>query len=80
MKTGKLGPAWFSSSGDAIWFSNIYDDSVQRLDPATRKVTATIPVKSTPVNLEAIGPDVWVPNDTSNAVTRIDRESGRSSR
>jgi hypothetical protein len=29
------------------------------------------------VNLEVIGPDVWVPNDRSNVVTRIDRESAK---
>jgi virginiamycin B lyase len=74
--TGKVGPAWFSSSGNAVWFSNIYDSSVERLDAETRKVTATVAVKSVPVNLE-VGPYVWVPNDLSNVVTRIDRETAQ---
>jgi hypothetical protein len=50
---------------------------VQRLDAATRKVTATVEVRPVPVNLEVVGADVWVPNDVSNVVTRIERASAQ---
>jgi YVTN family beta-propeller protein len=45
---------------------------VSRIDSVRRRIVATIKVGSSPVNLDVVGREVWVPNDQSNTLSRID--------
>ena len=58
----------------SIWVANAEDDTVSRIDPATREVEDVIGVAS-PVDL-AVGPDaIWVASGIDGTVSRIDPES-----
>jgi YVTN family beta-propeller protein len=60
-------------SPTAVWVSNALDNTVSRIDPATRKVVATIQVGSNPGNAAVAGDGtVFVPNVFSDTVSRID--------
>ena len=69
---GQEKSSWLACSVDALWVSNTGSGTVSRIDPAKRKVVATIKVGLSPVNLDVVGREVWVPNDESNTVSRID--------
>ena len=67
-------PVAIVSGHDALWVANAESDTVSRIDPATREVTATVGVAS-PVDL-AVGPDaIWVASGIDGTVSRIDPES-----
>jgi DNA-binding beta-propeller fold protein YncE len=40
-------------------------------------MVAKVQVGLSPVNLDVIGGDVWVPNDLGNTITRIDGDTGK---
>ncbi len=68
------GPVAIVSGHGSLWVANSEDDTVSRIDPATREVEATIGVPS-PVDL-AVGPDaIWVAGGIAGTVSRIDAES-----
>jgi YVTN family beta-propeller protein len=56
----------------SIWVSVYGDNKELRIDPATRKVTATFPTKGAPCGVAVGAGSVWVEDFTGNAVTRID--------
>lgn len=66
-------PRSVAVSRTAVWVSNANSGTVSRIDPATRKVVATIPVGGNPEN-PAVARDgtVFVPNFLDGTVSRID--------
>ena len=56
----------------SVWIANFLSGTVERLDPATNRVTARIQVGGEPYGLAAGGGSVWVGNNGSDSVTRID--------
>jgi YVTN family beta-propeller protein len=54
-----------------VWVSNTASNTVTRIDTARRRATNTIKVCASPVNLEVVGRDVWVPCDRGDALARI---------
>jgi YVTN family beta-propeller protein len=52
--------------------ANLEDDTVSRIDPASNKVVATIPVGDRPLFLKATEGGVWVPNSGDGTLSRID--------
>jgi YVTN family beta-propeller protein len=62
----------------AVWTASGPTNTVVRLDPATNRVTAEVPVGTFPVD-GVIGPDglVWIPNQGDNSVSRIDPATNR---
>ena len=71
MPTRQLASSWIAASPGAIWVSNTASNTVTRIDTARRRATTTIKVCASPVNLEVVGGDVWVPCDRGNALARI---------
>lgn len=72
------GPRSVAVSPTAVWVSNALDGTVSRIDPATRKVVATIAVGQNPGNA-AVAADgtVFVPNALDGTVSRIDPATNR---
>lgn len=76
-------PVAFSVGAVAVGFGSAWatiweDGTVQRLDPDTGEVLATIPVGEGPLWI-SIGEDaVWVSNQSSGTVSRIDPETDTS--
>jgi YVTN family beta-propeller protein len=64
-----FGSVWISTTGKK---GTIGDGSVQRIDPATNRVIATIPVGPTPRFLAAGEGGVWTLNQGDGTVSRID--------
>lgn len=56
----------------ALWIGNFDTNLVSRLDPATLKVVATIPVGANPDGITVTDGAVWVANHRGGTVTRID--------
>jgi YVTN family beta-propeller protein len=72
------GPRSVAVSPTAVWVSNALDGTVSRVDPATRKVVATIPVGQNPANAAVAGDGtVFVPNVFDGTVSRIDPATNR---
>lgn len=67
-------PVAIVSGHGSIWVANYDDDTVSRIDPATREVVRVIGVSS-PVDL-AVGPGaIWVAGGLDGIVSRIDVEA-----
>jgi len=61
-----------AADGTSVWTTNVVDDTVSRIDPATNTVTATITVGTSPDSVASDGTAVWVTNSGDNTVSRID--------
>jgi len=62
-----------------VWVTNQSDDTVNRIDPATGKVTRKVQVGGHPDGI-AVGPHaVWVANGEDGTVTQIDPATGQPS-
>jgi YVTN family beta-propeller protein len=59
----------------AVWVANARD-RVERIDPATLRVVATVPV-AVPVGIAGSGGAVWVTSTEANALVRIDPATNR---
>ncbi len=68
------GPVAIAFGHDSLWVANSEDDTVSRIDAATREVEATIGVAS-PVDLAASADAIWVASGIAGTVSRIDPES-----
>ena len=68
------GPVAIVPGHDSLWVANSADDTVSRIDPATREVEATIGVPS-PVDLAVTADAIWVASGIDGTVSRIDPES-----
>ena len=69
-------PAAVVVTGGSVWVANRGDDTVSRVDAATRSVEASIPVGDEPALLSAGGGSVWVANLGDNTLMRIDAATG----
>jgi YVTN family beta-propeller protein len=73
-------PIAIASGSSALWVANLDDESVTRVDVATRQAVPAIPIGDTPTGLAATGTAVWVTGGTG-AVSKIDpRYDRRTSR
>jgi YVTN family beta-propeller protein len=79
--TGNEGPQVIAVGQGAVWVAMwAYDDagnntvpgSVERLDPVTDALIATIPVGTAPIDITTSPGAVWVANYDDGTVTRID--------
>jgi len=57
---------------EAVWITNTDSNSVQRIDPVTNSVTATIPVGKKPWVIAAGENGIWTLNQVDGTVSRID--------
>jgi len=62
---------WITPGAGALWVSS-ETNKVYRLDPGTRKVTATISVGANPLASAWVGGKLWVPNIDSNTISVVD--------
>jgi virginiamycin B lyase len=62
---------------DAVWVLSPPDNSISRIDPATNRRVATIPVGRQASGLAVAAGSRWVSNHLDNAVTRIDAATNR---
>lgn len=67
------GPAEVAVGDGALWVSNVEDESVSRVDPATNEAAFTVQLSSAPGDL-AVGDrgEVWIANPDLGAIQRID--------
>ena len=61
----------------AVWVTCTYARSVARIDPATDRVTATIPTERYPLAVNAGRSGVWVRNEESSSVSHLDPGTNR---
>jgi hypothetical protein len=71
VRTGQLGSSWLAAAGPVVWVSNTLSNSVTRIDARRRVATRTVKEGRSPVNLEVVGGDVWVPNDGDRTLSRL---------
>jgi YVTN family beta-propeller protein len=57
---------------EAIWVTNIFDDTLSRIDPASNVVTASIPVPGYPAGVASDGRSVWVTHLSTGMLSRVD--------
>jgi streptogramin lyase len=72
-------PAYLAATADTVWVSCVKSGRVVAVDAATSATTGEpVPAGASPVNLHA-SPDgrwVWVPDDQTDLLTRIDTATG----
>jgi YVTN family beta-propeller protein len=78
-KPVRLGPA---PSGivvgvDSVWVTDALEGTVRRIDPATARIIATIPVGRYPYGIAFGMGSIWVTNTDDNTVSRIERATSR---
>jgi YVTN family beta-propeller protein len=73
------GPSGLVMGDGGIWVAYSGDDTVARIDPTTKAVTATIPVGDAPVGVAFGAGSVWVANSGDGSVTRIDPRTQKAS-
>jgi YVTN family beta-propeller protein len=64
-------PAAIASGAGALWVANLDDQSVTRVDEASRKAMRSVPIGDTPTGIAVTRTGVWV-TDGSGGVSRID--------
>jgi virginiamycin B lyase len=70
-------PFSLAEAAGSVWVANFLTGTVQRIDPATSRVTAAIDVGGQPYGLTAGGGSVWVGNNALDSVARIDAATDR---
>jgi len=65
-------PSTMAAGDGAIWVANYNQDTVSRIDPATRAVVQTIQAGTTPTGVAVGAGAVWVTNNYGQSVSRID--------
>jgi YVTN family beta-propeller protein len=76
VRTG-AGPQSIAVSGGSLWVANHDAFTVTRIDQASGKVVANIPVPSEPHRVDYGAGAVWVGNWHDNSVSRIDPAANR---
>jgi YVTN family beta-propeller protein len=66
------GPVGIAASPGAIWVANSGEGTVDRIDPTTNQVVASIVLAGRPLLMTYGGGAVWVSNTAQQAVARID--------
>jgi len=60
-----LNPIRIAAGSGAVWIADADGDAVERIDPATARVTRTVDVGGLPTSLAAGPAGVWVSVDAS---------------
>jgi len=71
------GAVAVAAGAGAIWVASVHDGMVQRVDPSTLSVVASIPVGSRPVSVAVGAGAVWVGKQSDGTVDRIDPQTNR---
>src|SRR5690349_9738864 len=66
------GPCSENAGFGSLWVSNIRDNAVARIDPATNKVTAKVKVDTGPCGVAAGAGALWVDAYNAGVVDRVD--------
>jgi YVTN family beta-propeller protein len=69
-------PVAIASGAGALWVANLDDESVTRVDDATRQAVRNVPIGDTPTGIAATRTAVWV-TDGSGRVSTIDPRYNR---
>lgn len=64
-------PCGVVGDGAAVWVSGFGSNTLYRIDPATRKVTDTVPVGTAPCGLAFGAGSIWTSDYAGNTVTRV---------
>ena len=75
-RTGRVPAAVLVGQG-SVWVANRGSDSVWRIDPRTRAVTAKVSVGDQPAALALSGGRIWVANLGDRTIMRIDLATNR---
>jgi YVTN family beta-propeller protein len=67
-----LQPCGVVAGFGVVWISNLASGTVQRIDPATNRVTATIKVGAQPCGLAIGAGSLWINGYGTNSVERVD--------
>ena len=70
-------PSGVACGAGSVWTGRNDLKAVVRIDPATNRITATIPVGILTFGLAATGDAVWVTSNDDNVVIRIDPRTNR---
>lgn len=71
-------PDWQVLTEDAVWVTNGPKNTIHRLDPATNRVIAAIPVGNKPCSGLAAGfGSIWVPICGDKALARVDAKTNQ---
>jgi YVTN family beta-propeller protein len=74
-------PQAVAAGDDAVWVGNRADESLSRVDPATRAlVRGAIPLEDVPTDVTVAGEDVWVALGPSASVSRVSVEGNVAAR
>ena len=76
--SSQLGPAWFALSAGKLWVTNAVSRTASRVNTTTGKLSARVPVGTTPVDPDFVGGDLWVPNLGDGTLTRVDTVAART--
>jgi len=73
----RLGPQQMVEHDGALWVACTDDGVVQRVDPSTARITATVPIPAgTPDGLASVGETLWVANEEGPVLTPVDASAG----
>ena len=75
MRVG-AGPGALVATANAVWVANTLNASVSKIDIATDRVVARIPVGSEPAGIAAGDGSVWVADEGDGTVYRLDEQTG----
>jgi YVTN family beta-propeller protein len=65
-------------AGGSAWVTSFERNAVLRVDRATNKVGAVVPVGDWPIGVVAVAGSIWVADWSGGAVTRIDPSANSS--
>ena len=70
-------PTGIATGSGVVWVARNQDHSIAVIDPATDRVTSSIPLPVAPFQLASEGSELWVTSLDDNAVAIIDESSRR---
>jgi virginiamycin B lyase len=73
-----VGPGWLATGYGSVWLSKSASHALLRIDPASNRVVATIPVGSDPELGIGVGfGAVWIADPKDHTLTQIDPQTNR---
>jgi virginiamycin B lyase len=80
--TGQVNTGWMeygyaTTGAGSVWQTDYENNAVLRIDPASGKLLAKIPVGLQPLGVVVTAGSVWVADEHSEAVTRVDPKTNR---
>lgn len=73
----KGGPDWLAIADDSVWTNSMRTDMVFRMDPASGKVVATVPVKRPCSGFAVAEGTLWAPSCGDKTIDRIDLKANK---